>query len=114
LLPALGKMSSSLETLKLSHTALTARGINKLAETLMCDTAFVDNLHCLDLSDNSTKGEDITVSILTLFIDSTKGEDSTVSILTLFSHNTKGEDNTVSILTSFSDSTMGEDVRILT
>jgi Ran GTPase-activating protein (RanGAP) involved in mRNA processing and transport len=62
LLSAFSKFGSSLKTLKLSRVALGARGINKLAETLLSEAGFVNSLQCLDLSDNSTKGEDITVS----------------------------------------------------
>jgi hypothetical protein len=62
LLPAFAKLGASLSTLKLSRASLSARGINRLAETLLCETGFLTTLQCLDLSDNSTKGEDVTVS----------------------------------------------------
>jgi hypothetical protein len=62
LLSAFSKLGSSLTTLKLSHAALGARGINKLAETLLNEAGFLKSLQCLDLSDNSTRGDDITVS----------------------------------------------------
>lgn len=62
LLPAIGRLSSTLTSLNLSKTGITAKGVNKLAELLSTSSGFHTNLSTLDLSENSLKNEEINVN----------------------------------------------------
>jgi len=56
------KLSRGLVELNLARTGITARGVNQLALALISNKNILLNLRCLNLKENSFKGEDITVS----------------------------------------------------
>lgn len=58
----LTKHSRGLVLLNLSHTGMTSRGVNRLAEALCSNKYIAASLKTLNLSGNNIKAEDITVS----------------------------------------------------
>jgi len=59
---AISKQPKGLVHLNLSQTGITGRGVNKLTEALCSNQLICDTLDVLDLSQNSLKGEEVTVS----------------------------------------------------
>lgn len=62
----LTRLSRGLVELNLARTGITAKGVNKLSEALLGNKHIPLNLRHLDLSENSFKGEDVSVSLVTL------------------------------------------------
>lgn len=60
------KLSRGLVELNLARTGITARGVNKLSEALLSNRNIPLNLRIFDLSENSFKGEDVPVSLVTV------------------------------------------------
>ena len=61
ILPVIGKVSSTMTSLNLSRSAITGRAVRKLGETLHQNAGFLRSLQCIDLSENTLKGEDLGV-----------------------------------------------------
>ena len=59
---AISKLPKGLVHLNLSQTGMTSRGVNKLSEALCANQHVRDTLTHFDLSNNSLKGEEVTVS----------------------------------------------------
>jgi Ran GTPase-activating protein (RanGAP) involved in mRNA processing and transport len=68
LLPAIAKFHSTLKTLNLSRTGVSSKSISKLAEVLMKHGGFYQSLIVLDLSENSLKGEELSVRLLCIYV----------------------------------------------
>lgn len=69
ILPVIGKVSSTMTSLNLSHSAITGRAVRKLGETLHQNAGFLRSLQCIDLSENTLKGDDLAVrQILIIYL----------------------------------------------
>ena len=66
------QLSRGLTHLDLSRTAITARGVNRLAEALQANKFMSTTLQYLNLSDNLLKGEELAVSLLNFNLKSRK------------------------------------------
>ena len=63
-LGSLSNLSRGLTHLNISNTKITGKGLNKVFEIFIQHEAVFSALQVLNLSDNSTKGEDLQVSYL--------------------------------------------------
>jgi len=71
ILPVIAKVSSTLTSLNLSRSGITGKAARRLGETLYSNAGFLKSLQCFDLSENSLKGEDLSVShIIVLKVES--------------------------------------------
>jgi len=61
ILPVIAKMSTTMTSLNVSRCAVAGKALRKLGETLSQNVGFLKSLQCLDLSENSLKGEDLSV-----------------------------------------------------
>jgi len=50
-------------SLNLSHSAITGKAVRKLGETLHGNGGFLKSLQSIDLSENSLRGEDLSVRL---------------------------------------------------
>jgi len=66
ILPVIAKVSSAMTSLNLSHSSITGKAARKLGEVLCSSGGFLKSLQCIDLSGNSLKGEDLSVSWIVL------------------------------------------------
>ena len=62
ILPVIVKVSAAMTSLNLSHSSIAGKAARKLGETLCSNSGFLKSLQCIDLSENSLKGEDLSVS----------------------------------------------------
>jgi len=61
MLPVIGKVSSIITSLNLSRSGITGKAVRKLGETLNQNGGFLKSLQCVDVSENSLKGDDVNV-----------------------------------------------------
>ena len=61
ILPVISKVSPNMTSLNLSRSGITGKAARRLGETLSKNDGFLRSLQCIDLSENSLKGEDLSV-----------------------------------------------------
>ena len=58
----LSKLTRGIVHLNLAHTGITAKGVKQLADALNSNKFVLTSLKSLDLTENSLKGDDTSVS----------------------------------------------------
>ena len=62
ILPVIAKASMVMTSLNLSRSGITGKAARRLGETLCSNGGFLKSLQCIDLSENSLRGDDLNVS----------------------------------------------------
>jgi len=61
ILPVIARVSTNMTSLNFSRSGITGKAVRRLGEILSSNVGFLKSLQCIDLSENSVKGEDLTV-----------------------------------------------------
>jgi len=61
ILPVISKVAANMTSLNLSRSSIAGKGMRRLGEILLQNAGFLKSLQCIDLSENSVKGEDLSV-----------------------------------------------------
>ena len=61
ILPVIARVSANMTSLNLSRSGITGKAVRRLGEILSQTAGFIKSLQFIDLSENSVKGEDLSV-----------------------------------------------------